>query len=42
MTVDLGAGSATSVQRVVSGAYDFAYADVGTVIKWNLETRGVN
>ena len=40
VTVDRGAGSATSVQRVVSGAYDFAYADVGTVIKWNLENPG--
>lgn len=40
VTVDRGSGSATSVQRVVSGAYDFAYADVGTVIKWNLENPG--
>lgn len=40
VTVDRGAGSATSVQRVVSGAYDLAYADMGTVIKWNLENPG--
>ena len=38
--VDRGSGSATSVQRVVSGAYDFSYADVGTVVKWNLENPG--
>jgi NitT/TauT family transport system substrate-binding protein len=37
VTVDRGSGSATSVQRVISGAYDMAYADVGTLIKWNLE-----
>ncbi len=40
VTVDRGAGSATSVQRIVSGAYDFAFADMGTVIKWNLENPG--
>ncbi len=40
VAVDRGSGSATSVQRVVSGAYDFAYADMGTVIKWNLENAG--
>ncbi|MBN9408426.1 MAG: ABC transporter substrate-binding protein [Burkholderiales bacterium] len=40
VTVDRGSGSATSVQRVVSGTYDFSYADVGTIIKWNLENPG--
>ncbi|MGA0569351.1 ABC transporter substrate-binding protein [Variovorax sp. VNK109] len=40
VAIDRGSGSATSVQRVVSGAYDLAYADVGTVIKWNLENPG--
>lgn len=37
VTLDRGSGSATSVQRAVSGAYDLAYADVGTIIKWNAE-----
>lgn len=37
VTLDRGSGSATSVQRVVSGAYDFGFADVGTIIKWNAE-----
>ena len=37
VTVDRGSGSATSVQRVVSGSYDIAYSDVGTIIKWNAE-----
>ena len=40
VAVDRGSGSATSIQRVVSGSYDFAYADMGTVIKWNLENPG--
>ncbi|MET0543911.1 MAG: ABC transporter substrate-binding protein [Variovorax sp.] len=40
VTVDRGSGSATSIQRVVSGSYDLAYADMGTVIKWNLENPG--
>ena len=40
VAVDRGSGSATSVQRVISGAYDMAYADVGTLIKWNLENPG--
>lgn len=35
--VDRGSGSATSVQRVVSGTHDPAFADVGTIIKWNAE-----
>jgi NitT/TauT family transport system substrate-binding protein len=40
VTVDRGAGSATSVQRVVSGTHDIAYADVGTIVKWNAENPG--
>jgi NitT/TauT family transport system substrate-binding protein len=35
--VDRGSGSATSVQRVISGTHDIAFADVGTIIKWNAE-----
>ena len=35
--VDRGSGSATSVQRVIAGTHDLAYADVGTIIKWNAE-----
>jgi NitT/TauT family transport system substrate-binding protein len=35
--VDRGSGSATSVQRVIAGTHDLAYADVGTIIKWNGE-----
>ena len=37
VTVDRGSGSAASVQRVISGTHDIAYADVGTIIKWNAE-----
>jgi NitT/TauT family transport system substrate-binding protein len=40
VAVDRGAGSATSIQRVISGAYDISYADVGTIVKWNLESPG--
>jgi NitT/TauT family transport system substrate-binding protein len=35
--VDRGSGSATSVQRVIAGTHDLAYADVGTIVKWNAE-----
>lgn len=35
--VDRGSGSATSVQRVIAGTHDLAFADVGTLIKWNGE-----
>lgn len=35
--VDRGSGSATSVQRVIAGTHDLAFADVGTIIKWNGE-----
>jgi NitT/TauT family transport system substrate-binding protein len=39
VTVDRGAGSGTAIQRVNSGAYDFGYADVGTLTKYNAENR---
>lgn len=39
VTVDRGAGSGTAIQRVNSGAYDFGYADVGTLTKFNAENR---
>ena len=38
--IDRGAGSSASVQRVVSGTHDLAYADVGTIVKWNAELSG--
>lgn len=40
VSVDRGAGSAASVQRVVSGAHDLAFADIGTIVKWNAENPG--
>lgn len=40
VAVDRGSGSATSVQRVVSGTHDIAYSDVGTIVKWNAENPG--
>ena len=40
VTVDRGSGSQTSVQRVVAGTHDIAYADVGTLVKWNAENPG--
>jgi NitT/TauT family transport system substrate-binding protein len=40
VTVDRGAGSAASVQRVVAGSHDLAFADIGTLVKWNAENPG--
>ena len=40
VAVDRGSGSATSIQRVVSGTHDIAYSDVGTIVKWNAENPG--
>ena len=40
VAVDRGNGSATSIQRVVSGTHDIAYSDVGTIVKWNAENPG--
>ena len=40
VTVDRGSGSQTSIQRVVAGTHDIAYADVGTLVKWNAENPG--
>jgi NitT/TauT family transport system substrate-binding protein len=37
VTVDRGAGAGSSIQRVVSGAYDFGYADIGTLAVYNAE-----
>ena len=39
VTVDRGAGSGAAIQRVNSGAYDFGYADIGTLTKYNAENR---
>jgi len=39
VTVDRGAGSGTAIQRVGTGAYDFGYADIGTLTKYNAENR---
>ncbi len=40
VTIDRGSGSTAAVQRVISGAYDLGFADVGTVVKWNAENPG--
>ena len=40
VSVDRGSGSQTSIQRVVAGTHDIAYADVGTIVKWNAENPG--
>lgn len=40
VAVDRGSGSATSIQRVVSGTHEIAYSDVGTIVKWNAENPG--
>lgn len=40
VTVDRGSGSATSIQRVISGTHEIAYSDVGTIVKWNAENPG--
>ena len=40
VSVDRGSGSATSIQRVVSGTHDIAYSDVGAIVKWNAENPG--
>jgi NitT/TauT family transport system substrate-binding protein len=37
VTVDRGAGSGIAVQRVSGGAYDLGFADLGALIKFNLE-----
>lgn len=39
VTIDRGAGSGTAIQRVNSGAYDFGYADIGTLTKYDAENR---
>lgn len=40
VAVDRGSGAGTSVQRVVSGAYDFGYADIGTIALYNAQNPG--
>lgn len=40
VTVDRGAGSGNTINRVVSGAYDVGFADVNTLIKYNAENPG--
>ena len=40
VAIDRGSGSTAAVQRVISGAYDLGFADVGTVVKWNAENPG--
>jgi NitT/TauT family transport system substrate-binding protein len=39
VTVDRGAGSGVSIQRVAGGTYDFGYSDIGNVIRYNAENR---
>jgi NitT/TauT family transport system substrate-binding protein len=39
VTVDRGSGSGVAIQRVSSGTYDFGYADLGTLTKYNAENR---
>ena len=40
VTVDRGAGSGNTINRVVSGAYDFGLADVNSIVKYNAENPG--
>jgi NitT/TauT family transport system substrate-binding protein len=37
--LDRGSGSGVAIQRVVSGAYDFGYSDLGTLTKYAAENR---
>ena len=37
MTIDRGAGSGASIQRVISGSHEIGHADMGVIIKWNAE-----
>lgn len=39
VTVDRGAGAGVAIQRVVSGVYQFGYADIGTLTRYNAENR---
>src|SRR5581483_9769980 len=38
--IDRGSGSADTIVRVASGAYDFGWADVATMIKYNAQNPG--
>jgi len=40
VTVDRGAGSGASIQRVANGSYDMALADLGSLAKHNAENPG--
>jgi NitT/TauT family transport system substrate-binding protein len=40
VTVDRGAGSGASIQRVANGSYDMAYTDLGSLAKYNAENPG--
>ena len=40
VTVDSGAGSGASIQRVANGSYDMALTDVGSLAKHNAENPG--
>src|SRR5258707_1229774 len=37
VTVDRGSGSGVAIQRVAGGTYDFGYADLGTLTKYDAE-----
>jgi NitT/TauT family transport system substrate-binding protein len=39
VTLDRGAGSGVAIQRVASGAYQFGYADIGTLARYDAENR---
>jgi NitT/TauT family transport system substrate-binding protein len=40
VTVDRGAGSGASIQRVIAGSHELAYTDIGTLAKYNAENPG--
>lgn len=39
VTLDRGAGAGVAIQRVASGVYQFGYADIGTLTRYNAENR---
>jgi NitT/TauT family transport system substrate-binding protein len=40
VTVDRGSGSANTIHRVASGAYDVGFADLNSIIKFNADNPG--
>jgi NitT/TauT family transport system substrate-binding protein len=40
VTVDRGAGSGNTINRIVSGAYEIGFADLNSIIKYNADNPG--